>query len=617
MKIAIVGAGPRGLLILSRLGYYFSKSNQSRLDVTLFDRYPVGGRVWRIDQNPLLRMDTVSQQITMFSRRDVNGPNLYQWSQSRAVSFVKSQHYRRGRTFLRLLRNLMPDQYAPRCLFGLYLHWFYQQTVRHLPSQVHVHTVRHFVYNLRPQGQRYRLIVEDGETTIADRVIINMGQEVNRPSRQEAKLAHFAHEKDLHYFPIGYVEDRDFSVIKPRWNVIVRGLGLNFLDCIYLLTIGRGGRFVKRNGQVVYRPSGREPRIIAGSRRGIPYYCKPENQKINGRHPRPHFLNIDYVKNHLHRSRISYSEFVKLLRLDMQLVYYTRLIKLKYPQYDADHFRQRFLKTHQHAELLRQYHFQPVDRFHWRKIMHPINLKHCRTYRIYRHAVLKWMTRITAGARRGNLTDPLGSALEVLRDSRNQIRQLVERRYFSIDDYVKNYLPKFGRINSFLSMGGPLFGMNRVKALMKAGILTILGPRMVVARGRRLFVSYSKVYPKLKFKSAYVVEAMNPNPLLSRAIGPLSRNLFYEGLLTRPVFKFADGQSVHLDVADVNVKTDQMIDRQHRLEPYLYTWGLSTEDLHWCTPTAPHPSGHDANLLAASRLAKQLLDLPFRSFDLM
>ena len=301
----------------------------------------------------------------------------------------------------------------------------------------------------------------------------------------------------------------------------------------------------------------------------------------------------------------------------MQLIYYVRLIQLKYPQYDAGQFKRRFLKTRRHAELLQRYRFKPIDRFNWRKIMHPINLKHCRTYRIYRYAVLKWMDRITAEAKRGNLTDPLGSALEVLRDARNSIRELVEHHYLSIDDYVNNYLPKFSNVNSFLSMGGPLFGMNRVKALIRAGVLTIMGPEMVVTHTKKRFVSYSKVYPKWKFKSACVIEAMNPDPLLSRAIGPLSRNLFYEGLLARPTFRLSNGRPVQLDVADVDIRTDQMINRRHQLEKNLYTWGLSTEDLHWCTPTAPHSSGHDANLRAASRLAKQLLGLPFQSFDLM
>ena len=60
--------------------------------------------------------------------------------------------------------------------------------------------------------------------------------------------------------------------VKP---VLVRGMGLNFFDAMGQLTEGRGGRFLPgQDGALSYLPSGREPLIIAASRRGTPYRAK-------------------------------------------------------------------------------------------------------------------------------------------------------------------------------------------------------------------------------------------------------------------------------------------------------------------------------------------------------
>ncbi len=59
--------------------------------------------------------------------------------------------------------------------------------------------------------------------------------------------------------------------IKPDDTVLLRGLGINFFDYMALLTIGRDGKFQEKvNKELIYLPSGYEPKMVAGSRRGIP-----------------------------------------------------------------------------------------------------------------------------------------------------------------------------------------------------------------------------------------------------------------------------------------------------------------------------------------------------------
>jgi hypothetical protein len=74
--------------------------------------------------------------------------------------------------------------------------------------------------------------------------------------------------------PTGYTADLDLSALRPGEHVLVRGAGLAFVDLVTLLTGGRGGRYDEVEGRLVYRPSGHEPVLHVGSRRGTPYRAK-------------------------------------------------------------------------------------------------------------------------------------------------------------------------------------------------------------------------------------------------------------------------------------------------------------------------------------------------------
>ena len=617
MKVAVIGAGPRGLLITSHLIHFFPKSSVQHLQILIFDRFPIGGRVWQTTQDQLFQMNTIAQQMTMFDSKSFIGPNLYQWSQGQAEGFIQQAHYQRKATFLNIIHHLKPNDYAPRCIFGVYLQWFYQQINEYLPRGVAVKKIQHNIYNLAPHEHRYQLTTDDKQTVAVDQVVMNTGQEVNRPTRSEAALSQYADQNHLQYFPVGYVEDKDLHAIQPRQKVIIRGLGLNFIDCVKLLTIDRGGHFHRHQGHLVYAPSGKEPHLIAGSRNGVPYYCKANNQKINGHHDQPYFINQKHIRAHLKNRKLSYPEFIHLLRLDMELVYYTRLIKKRYPNRSADKFKTRFMHAKDPEQIVKEVHFKPAELINWKSVLNPVAGLKITNLNNYRKAVLKWLDLIIRDADQGNLSSSLASALEVIRDSRNQIRALVNHRRFTTDDYLLKFLPFFNPISKFLSMGAPVADVEMIRALIKARILTLVGPRINIVGANGHFMCNSTFYPKEIFKADVMLEARNPSPRISRAKCPLIRHLFKERLLSQPTFTLSNGNRVKLDTANVKPGTDQMISANGKLEKNLYTWGLPTEGLHWCTANSPHPSGHDVNLKAATRIAKQILGLKYRKFKLM
>ena len=92
--IAIVGAGPRGTGLLERLAASVREllpevGSGAALDVHLIDPYPAGaGRIWRHAQSPLLAMNSMAADVTMFTDDSVRcdgpvvpGPSMWEWAQ--------------------------------------------------------------------------------------------------------------------------------------------------------------------------------------------------------------------------------------------------------------------------------------------------------------------------------------------------------------------------------------------------------------------------------------------------------------------------------------------------------------------------------------------------------
>lgn len=80
MKIGIVGAGPRGLSLCERLVVNHSAADEP-IEIFLFDHVGIGGSVWREEQSKNLKMNTVAQQVTLFTddRVDIMGKKEMAW----------------------------------------------------------------------------------------------------------------------------------------------------------------------------------------------------------------------------------------------------------------------------------------------------------------------------------------------------------------------------------------------------------------------------------------------------------------------------------------------------------------------------------------------------------
>ena len=122
-------------------------------------------------------------------------------------------------------------------------------------------------------------VLADGTRLAAPTVVLAQGMVQSRPDDEVTQLTRFAQDQGLRYVPPGMPAERDFTGLPAGQTVLVRGLGANFFDVIGGLIDEWGGEFEPvaddPHGRLRYVPSGREPHLVVGSRRGMPYRSKP------------------------------------------------------------------------------------------------------------------------------------------------------------------------------------------------------------------------------------------------------------------------------------------------------------------------------------------------------
>ncbi|MCC8248855.1 FAD/NAD(P)-binding protein [Saccharothrix luteola] len=288
--LVLVGAGPRASGILERLGANAPELFDGPLEVHLVDPFPPGaGRVWRHEQSPLLRMNSMAEDVTVFTDSSVTcegpirpGPSLAEWARTH-LSAVELEPSVRDE-----LVATEPTSFPSRRVQSAYLKWFHEVAVSSLPdgSSVSVHSTK-VVRIAGSARERQRVWLADRvEPLVADVVLLVLGHLDAVVAPEHRELAEYAAAHGLTYLPPDYTADTDLSAVPAGEDVVVRGMGLAFVDLAVLLGEGRGGRFVRVNGRVEYVPSGREPRLHVGSRRGTPYHSKT-GYRLRGAAPEP------------------------------------------------------------------------------------------------------------------------------------------------------------------------------------------------------------------------------------------------------------------------------------------------------------------------------------------
>jgi hypothetical protein len=286
-SVVFIGGGPRTAGILERLEANRPELTDAPLAIHVVEPYePGSGRIWRFDQHPGLMLNSAAADVTMFTDSSVlcegpaiDGPGLVGWAAGVLDGSITDvpplpPH------LLEQLRSLSGTTFPTRQLQSKYLEWFYRRAVRALGSDVTVTVHRDTAVSVEPvsggaDGAGYSVRLAGGATLHADVVVTALGHTDSKPDARSRRRAAFAGRHGGFHAAPSYTTDVDYSAISPGQDVIVAGMGLAFVDLLVLLMEGRGGRFEEMpDGGLRYVPSGAEPRIWAGSRRGVPYHSK-------------------------------------------------------------------------------------------------------------------------------------------------------------------------------------------------------------------------------------------------------------------------------------------------------------------------------------------------------
>jgi uncharacterized NAD(P)/FAD-binding protein YdhS len=671
--VALVGAGPRGTSVLERLCASAPELLRPgiRLTVHVVDPAPPGpGQVWRTAQSPHLLMNTVASQVTLFTDESVDcsgpirpGPSLHEWAADRADPGGPPAPG--------------PDDYPTRAQYGRYLEWVFAEVVRGAPPAIRVQTHRTRAVRLddAPDGSQ-RLTLATGHV-LADlaAVVLAQGHLPTAPDEEERRTTAYAARHGLRHLPPANPADLDLSSLAPGEPVILRGLGLNFFDHMALLTTGRGGRFVydrdeeeqclpgaRRPRSPRYLPSGREPRLYAGSRRGVPYQARGDNAKgPYGRHV-PLVLTPEVIAGFRKRADSGeapdfLAEIWPLVAKEVETVYYEALRRR--PGEEAaggqppsgetagertagghaagertagehatgertageetageeaaggqgacdDTFRERFLaaphRSRQEAAVLDEFGVPERDRWSWERVSRPYAGLVFPDPGAWRAWLLAHLREDAARAALGNVAGPEKAALDVLRDLRNELRLIVDHGGLTGDSRRDHLDRWYTPLNAFLSIGPPRSRVEEMTALIEAGVLTVLGPGLEVRQDDGAWLAHSPEVPGSDVRVTTLVEARLPEPDVRRTADELLTRLLREGAC-RP--HRVDGHET--GGLDVTSRPYHLIGRHGVPHEKRFALGVPTEGVHWVTAAGARPGVDSVTLSDADAVARAVL----------
>ncbi|MEU8544849.1 FAD/NAD(P)-binding protein [Streptomyces sp. NPDC048717] len=646
LHLAVIGSGPRGLSVLERLvcrltDEYDQAARQGGpaprpVVVHLVDNTEIGaGRVWRTDQDPWFTMNTVASQITMYSgdgdqgpARPGAGPSLHEW----LVAQTPAGEEPAG-----------PNDYATRAEYGRYLADVYRSVVRALPphATLDAHRAGVTAVEPRPDGT-YRLTLDaEPHQLTCDRVVLATGHPRNEADPFDAAMESFAGRHPVHYLRGDSAADMplDEATIPAGSTVAIRGLGLSFYDVMLSLTVGRGGEFkAAADGTYTYIPSGREPRIVAGSRSGLPIPARGRNQKSATHSHKPMFLTRAALTAtraartaRTGSAQLDFGADVLPLLLDeIAYVYYTTAHRAQAGVDGgtgvgtetgagsgagaADRFA-RDLADHLHrgqdpAALLASAGLADLPPIDLKALARPFADMRFDGTDAFRTHLLTVMRDDLDQARLGNADGPLKAALDVLRDIRNVVRDAVDFGGLlpasHAEHFERDYLP----MNALLSAGPPLERVEQLYALIDQGVVDIVGPhtRFATDETTGTFTVASEQVPGSFAEATALIDARIPTPDLARDTSPLVRRLLADRLVRTFTIQGPDG--VHATGGlDVTPAPFRVLDAEGRPHHGLFALGIPTEHTRWFTQVGSSRPGTGQTLFYrdADTIAEALL----------
>jgi uncharacterized NAD(P)/FAD-binding protein YdhS len=616
VRIAVVGAGPRGTIMLDRI---CANAALLPVEVHVIDPYPPGGgRVWRTGQNRHVLMNTVAGDITVFTDDTVRcagpvrpGPTQYRW----AGMVASGEAGGLDDWAVAEARTLRPWSYPTRAFQGHYLGWALDHIVRTAPSGVRpvFHRTRAVALDDRPDGrQSLRLEGRAGPLTV-DGVVLSMGHFDVTPTPAQQELGEFAARRGMTYLPPANPTEIDLGGIAAGEPVIVRGLGLTFFDYMALLTVGRGGRFTRAGGRLVYRPSGAEPVLYAGSGRGVPFTARAEVHREVVPRYRPRFLTAEVIKALRDRAGTGRLDFMAdvwpWVARETAWVYYRHLLRgAALTRFEAE-FPALPLGTPELDSLLADLVPDPARRWDWARLDRPADGMGFGSRREYSAWIRGRLRDDHEQARLGAAGSAVKATTAMLRDLRGEIRQVISHRGIGGTSYREHVDGWFSGLINYIASGPPASRIEELRALADAGVVRFVGPRMrvIADRSAGAFLACSPAVADEQVRAGALIEAHLPLTDLRRTTDPLLGHLLGRGMCRPHDIPDADGSLVQTGGLDITEGTHQVVGIDGVAHPGRFSYGPPVESVQWVTAIGARPHVNSGILLQADTIARAAL----------
>ncbi|NKX56335.1 FAD/NAD(P)-binding protein [Arthrobacter mobilis] len=640
-RVAIVGAGPRGTSVLERLlANLRLRGDGPGLQVHLIDPYPPGsGHVWQPGQPRTFLMNTPSLFPTVvpsagpsadgLEAEPVAGTAFDIWRQAVAAGTIGAVPAADRQE----AAALAPADFASRALYGRYLEWTFARLAAEAgqgPGRVQLSVHAADAVHLAGSGGGWRLALADGGTVAADAVVLALGHLPTALNTEQQALQDAAARHGLQYQPPNVPADVDWNRIPAGRTVLVRGMGLNFFDVVAQLTEGRGGTFKPgADWRLAYEPSGREPLIVAGSRRGTPYRAKAVLDSYL-----PASLQLRYFTRSaaaaLYGNGIQPGfdhDLWPLLHRDVLRTYYGTLARVE----------PGIIKGHPHQFLaglddllaldaapgsrvlldrVRAYvaEFIPeARRLEVEALARPFGGRNFPSGQAYREAMLEYLDEDAAGSALGE-DDPLKMAIGALNAGRSLLKELVADGGLTEASWQSELRGWFEPLVEGLASGPPPQRIRQLAALARAGIVEFVGPdpHFEVDPDTGRFRAFSPWVAESVHEGAYLVEAMMPANRVGRTLSPLLRRVLEDGLGRPRLMLGVEGGPVETSGLDVTRPPYRLVGVNGQVTEGVYVLGLQLSSVQWGTAIAAeagasvHAGGR--TLKDADDIARDILD---------
>lgn len=648
IRVGLIGAGPRGTSVLERLlaNWAATETEARSLHIDVVDPYPAGpGHVWQPEQSRLYLMNTQSFYPTLIPEDQQLAPPLAggsfeQWRAEKRASGGNGLSPEEQAE----LAILASRDFPSRALYGRYLRSTLEELLERVPAGVEIAFHRCKAVAARPRpggaaGGRFDVELDDGGSLAVDSLVLSLGHLESRLNPEQRSFREAATELGLLYFPPAAPADVDWALVPDKETVLVRGMGLNFFDVMGQLTEGRGGRFVAAGdglpGKLKYLPSGREPKIIAASRRGTPYRAKAGLDGYYPKSVRLRYLTEGAVERFAAAGiQPGFDhDLWPLLHRDALWAYYSALVvtePVAVPE--ATEFLaalEDLLQPHAHAtgrwenqvaELVAT-HVAASRRLDLLGLAAPLAARSFASRKELDAAVVDYLDD---DARRSALgeADPVKMAIGALHTGRAILKSAVADGGITDESWVGELRGWFESFVEGLASGPPALRAEQLAALARAGVVSFAGPdpRFNVDRGKGVFRAVSAWVHDDPAEARTLIEAMSPANRVGASVSPFLRQLLADGLVRPKVMMSAEGIPVQTSGLDVQAHPYRLVGANGSLTPGMYALGLQLSSAQWGTAIAAEARPSDGpayrsgqrTLRDADEIARHMLGLPLQ-----